>query len=147
MKSTTSAIFNANPSQPLDFQPIRASVFCQRTNPEGCTNAGVSSSIDDFILIPETHRDEPEYVGRADVLVLDVFHGCPRARPLLLVKANDHTMFGGNFVYTSDSRFPSPQPIKVHDRVERSTPSPERLDDNCPVCGGSRKLRNHESCR
>jgi len=27
-------------------------------------------------------------------------------------------MFGGNFVYTSDSRFPSDTPIKVFDRRE-----------------------------
>lgn len=27
-------------------------------------------------------------------------------------------MFGGNFIYTSDSRFPSDYPIPVHDRYE-----------------------------
>jgi hypothetical protein len=27
-------------------------------------------------------------------------------------------MFGGNFIHTSDSRFPSSAPIAVHDRVE-----------------------------
>ena len=27
-------------------------------------------------------------------------------------------MFGGNFIYTSDSRFPSDYPIPVHDRFE-----------------------------
>jgi hypothetical protein len=27
-------------------------------------------------------------------------------------------MFGGNFVFTSDSRFPNRYPIPVHDRVE-----------------------------
>ena len=27
-------------------------------------------------------------------------------------------MFGGTFIYTSDSRFPSKQPIPVHDRQE-----------------------------
>jgi hypothetical protein len=27
-------------------------------------------------------------------------------------------MFGGNFVYTSDSRFPNKYPIPVHDRWE-----------------------------
>lgn len=27
-------------------------------------------------------------------------------------------MFGGNFIYTSDSRFPSNYPIPIHDRVE-----------------------------
>jgi hypothetical protein len=28
-------------------------------------------------------------------------------------------MMGGNFIYTSDSRFPSASPIPVHDRFER----------------------------
>ena len=27
-------------------------------------------------------------------------------------------MFGGNFIYTSDSRFPNDYPIPVHDRFE-----------------------------
>ena len=27
-------------------------------------------------------------------------------------------MFGGNFIYSSDSRFPSDSPIKVFDRFE-----------------------------
>lgn len=33
-------------------------------------------------------------------------------------KNNKQTMFGGNWIYTSDSRFPSAGPIAVHDRVE-----------------------------
>jgi hypothetical protein len=31
-----------------------------------------------------------------------------------------YPMFGGNFVYSSDARFPSDQPIHVHDRFELS---------------------------
>ena len=34
---------------------------------------------------------------------------------------NDHKpwfMAGGNFIYTSDSRFPNKYPISIHDRVE-----------------------------
>lgn len=27
-------------------------------------------------------------------------------------------MFGGQFIYSSDSRFPSDQPIHIHDRFE-----------------------------
>ena len=37
-----------------------------------------------------------------------------------LLKSNTHSMFGGNFIYTSDSRFPSRAPIQVHDRVENN---------------------------
>ena len=29
-----------------------------------------------------------------------------------------HSMMGGNFIHTSDSRFPNKYPIAVHDRVE-----------------------------
>ena len=32
-------------------------------------------------------------------------------------------MFGGNFLFCSDSRFPSPYPIPVHDRRERFRPA------------------------
>ena len=37
-----------------------------------------------------------------------------------LMDENDKTwfMFGGNFVYTSDSRFPNTYPLSIHDRVE-----------------------------
>jgi hypothetical protein len=38
------------------------------------------------------------------------------------IPAGTHSMFGGNFVYSSDSRFGRKygrQPIHVHDRVER----------------------------
>ena len=37
-----------------------------------------------------------------------------------LLKSNTHSMFGGNFIHTSDSRFPSRAPIQVHDRVENN---------------------------
>lgn len=29
-----------------------------------------------------------------------------------------HTMMGGNFAWCSDSRFPSRQPLPIHDRIE-----------------------------
>jgi len=40
------------------------------------------------------------------------------AVPAGLYKNNKRTMFGGNFIHTSDSRFPGRAPIPVHDRVE-----------------------------
>jgi len=40
------------------------------------------------------------------------------AKPASLLKNNTQSMCGGNFVYTSDSRFPARAPISVHDRVE-----------------------------
>ena len=40
------------------------------------------------------------------------------AVPAGIYKSNKHSMFGGNFIHTSDSRFPGRAPIPVHDRVE-----------------------------
>lgn len=54
------------------------------------------------------------------VLVEKVFFGevYLRAIPKSILDSGVRSMFGGNFIYTSDSRFPSDHPIKVHDRVE-----------------------------
>lgn len=38
--------------------------------------------------------------------------------PRSILDSGDHSMFGGNFVYSSDSRFPNDYPLPVHDRVE-----------------------------
>ena len=40
------------------------------------------------------------------------------AVPAGIYKSNKHSMFGGNFIHTSDSRFPGRSPIPVHDRIE-----------------------------
>jgi hypothetical protein len=67
--------------------------------------------------------------------VAGVFHPSDERPPVLLVKEGGRVKvvpcdyegnilkgmwaFGGNFLWTSDSRFPSPQPIKIHDRDMR----------------------------
>ena len=58
--------------------------------------------------------------GRAgdDVLVLVKHRLGLRAVPFMLWRARRWVMFGGHFCFTSDSRFPSDQPIKIFDRVE-----------------------------
>lgn len=87
-----------------------------------CTNGGPSSRFHTFCLtgpgVPqlfEPSADVPELV-----LVIDQCCGVERQRaiPREMLDADLWTMFGGNFVYSSDSRFPSRAPIKVHDRVE-----------------------------
>jgi len=40
------------------------------------------------------------------------------AVPRSLIDSGKHYIFGGNFAYTSDSRFPENAPIKIFDRVE-----------------------------
>lgn len=88
-----------------------------------CTNKGVSSTINDFILISEDKVSEYSNFEETDnilVFVEDICCGKVRLRaiPYALYVNKTWTMFGGNFVYTSDSRFPSDQPIKIFDRVE-----------------------------
>lgn len=86
-----------------------------------CTNGGASSKFNSFILTAEgvTGPFEP----REDVPELVLIKGpfdTLRAVPRELVESKVWVMFGGNFVYTSDSRFPSDAPIKVFDRTETS---------------------------
>ena len=40
------------------------------------------------------------------------------AVPYTVWKSGKRPMMGGNFLYTSDSRFPVDAPIAIHDRVE-----------------------------
>ena len=88
-----------------------------------CTNNGFSSTRDDVIVFSEDIErgnislDEV----RDDYLVIvGGPYGTVRAIPKSLL--NSEYMFGGNFVYTSDSRFSklnNGNPIKIFDRVER----------------------------
>lgn len=83
-----------------------------------CTNGGISSKFDSFILvgpgIPEI------FEAREEVPVLYLMKGSITGQPIAKPSLDDKIwwMFGGNFVYTSDSRFPSEQPIKIFDRRE-----------------------------
>jgi len=88
-----------------------------------CTNSGISSKHNSFILtgngVPEIF--EPGAGSPALILVERTLQGEKRlhAEPVdEPEKGNIGWMFGGNFIYTSDSRFPNPYPIKVHDRQE-----------------------------
>lgn len=87
-----------------------------------CTNNGVSKFRNEFILINENDVDNyaSEETSGYLVLVEDVCLGDPRQRaiPFGSYMNEDWTMFGGNFVYSSDSRFPSNSPIKIFDRIE-----------------------------
>lgn len=104
------------------------SVFVYRNSIGGdCTNYGLSSKKDRLIMVgedgsdfdcPHTTKEGEDYL----VYVL-AFPGNPilehyRAIPKSLLDSGKHVMFGGNFVYSSDSRFPSDSPVKVFDRVE-----------------------------
>ena len=98
---------------------MKVSVNTFRSSLGDCTNNGVSSRIDDFILIAQD--DLNDYIDKDTENVLVVVDGpydTLRAVPYDLFNRDVWYMFGGNFVYTSDSRFPSDSPIKIFDRVE-----------------------------
>jgi hypothetical protein len=88
-----------------------------------CSNKGLSSTKDNLIMVDQKgngfncpHTTDGDYL----VFVKDTCCGEERLRaiPKSLIESGKWTMFGGNFVYCSDSRFPSKYPIPVHDRIE-----------------------------
>lgn len=105
----------------METKGILVSVY--RSDREDCSNKGLSSETDSLIMVDENgdsfdcvHSTDGDYL----VLIKDICGGVERLRaiPKSLLDSGKWTMFGGNFVYSSDSRFPSSTPIKVHDRVE-----------------------------
>lgn len=95
----------------------------RKSNKIDCSNRGNSSKTDLVVItgdgvdceVFEASGDSPHYI-----IIKDMCAGCERIRaiPKELVDSDRWTMFGGNFLYTSDSRFPSNAPIAIHDRVE-----------------------------
>ena len=90
-----------------------------------CTNSGASSKFTEFVIVdPEIAEIfEPTATMPALKLVRRSFGNklYIHAEPLTSVPANCvGFMFGGNFVYSCDSRFRSvcEYPIPVHDRIE-----------------------------
>jgi hypothetical protein len=86
--------------------------------PVNCTNGGLSGKCDAFILTGEGIAQVFNPSEEHQELVLDRHKYGLRAVPRTLLESGAWVMFGGNFVYSSDSRFPSEQPIKIFDRVE-----------------------------
>lgn len=82
-----------------------------------CTNGGISASHDNLILLdtPEGGPFEPR--DKTPGIQYEVWRGYKRATTGPRAGAAG-PMFGGNFLYTSDSRFPSDYPIPIHDRYE-----------------------------
>ena len=88
-----------------------------------CTNGGATSGKAHAFLVltgePEPQREDLPLALRFPYLFLR-----PRRRsqiPMAVPVGTDkdeYPMFGGHFIYTSDSRFPFEHPIPVHDRYE-----------------------------
>ena len=89
----------------------------------GATN-GITAQKDDLMLVFDGLNSpfNVDALEDDDYLVLQTksFRGkeYKYAVPKSILDSGKHSMFGGNFVYSSDARFPSDAPIKVHDRVE-----------------------------
>lgn len=93
-----------------------------------CTNNGVSSKYSDFILCDENIPEifEAKETMPALVLVkrkLSTVNSKDGKCYIHAVPVKDGSpvrggMFGGNFIYSSDGRFPGVGPIPIHDRFE-----------------------------
>lgn len=85
-----------------------------------CTNHGITSKATSALLVGEGVPEIFEADENQPVLVLDTkyFRDCIRAVPAVQPTDKAGPMFGGNFIFSSDSRFPSRYPIPVHDRFE-----------------------------
>ena len=99
-----------------------------------CTNNGITSRHDELTLFFDCSKDEALKYCSENNIDLDTvlwfnprelwgeFH--PFAEPLVKPPHKVGGMMGGNFIFTSDSRFPSLYgkcahfPIPVHDRFE-----------------------------
>lgn len=89
-----------------------------------CTNHGVTSKAHTVILvgtgIPELFA--PDDCKPALRLVSRIIAGKPYLHAVPVAAQGTgigEYMFGGNFIHTSDGRFPGRYPIPVHDRTEK----------------------------
>jgi len=98
-------------------------VFVYESSNGDSTNNGLTHRQKQLILVGENINGPFDITDGEDYLVLknknfnnkEYLYCVPNS----IIESGEHSMFGGNFVYTSDSRFPNKYPIPVHDRVER----------------------------
>jgi hypothetical protein len=88
-----------------------------------CTNKGISHDKTQLLLIGEGIPEIFEG-DETNTVVLVKRNLCGKeylhVEPINYDENNKPWfMAGGNFVYTSDSRFPNKYPISIHDRVEK----------------------------
>jgi hypothetical protein len=95
--------------------------FVLRSTLGDCTANGLTSREDKIFLTSEDDTITGPFETKEghDYLVLKKRGDYMYAVPKSILDEGVHSMMGGNFVWTSDSRFPNSYPIPVHDRVER----------------------------
>lgn len=95
-------------------------VLRYRNGAMDCTLGGPSSRYEEFTLIDDDVQapfavcDERPEIN----LVRRTIGGKPYVHAVPASLKGKQVMFGGNYIVTSDSRFPHQYPIPVHDRVE-----------------------------
>lgn len=85
-----------------------------------CTNGGMTSRFNSFILVWD-EADPPEEINGTPVLELierEIYGKRYLHSKPVCEGSGVGPMAGGNFIYSSDSRFPNDYPISVHDRWE-----------------------------
>ncbi len=105
---------------------LSVSIFKDSDYNGDCTNKGFSSQrTRAFVFSDEVSlrgNYTPNEITDTDYLVITKGpYNSLRAVPKSLIENKAQVMFGGNFVYTSDSRFSelnNGNPIKIFDRVE-----------------------------
>lgn len=91
-----------------------------------CTNGGISSKHDNLVLVGDGVAEifEPRdgmpaiRLIKRKVMGMEFWIAAPLDAMTEGRAAGMPYMFGGNFLYCSDSRFPSDSPIKIFDRKE-----------------------------
>jgi len=86
-----------------------------------CTNNGVTSDESNMMVVPCVSGPITAEQAELNEYVILVPGTAGNRMHLKPEGVGRHTMFGGNFVYSSDSRFKENygnKPIHVHDRIE-----------------------------
>lgn len=92
---------------------LDVSVYADRTNLKGCTNGGFSTNYNELCLVNVEGPTEPRAGVMPALLVKGNLPGCVKIVGAQKVASlwfeikppGAGPMFGGNFAYTSDSRF------------------------------------------
>lgn len=87
-------------------------------DPTDCTNGGITSTHAEFVLVGPGIPELIEASDRYPALICESWYGHFKAAPVGSNPELIGPMFGGNYVFSSDSRFPGGRPIPVHDRFE-----------------------------
>lgn len=107
----------------VEFAPrgLRCSIY-ESKDIGNCSNDGISARCKTVTLmgIPGAEIFEADEEAPAVVIVKREVMGreYTHIEPLKEHEQRRWLMFGGAFIWTSDARFPSKAPIKLHDRIE-----------------------------